>query len=771
MSTFSRLLVGVCAGGLMVPLASPAATAPATDALEEVIVTANKVAEPLNKVAASIGVMTSAELESSRSVDLQDLVNHVPGVSSDFAGAPGTASFAVRGISAGGGTSTTTGMYIDDVSINFGNFGFAGAFEPAFFDMDRIEVLRGPQGTLYGAESFGGTIRFVNSAPKLGATEGYVSTDAYLQSKGSPGAGAHGAINLPLAPDLALRIAGLYQSDGGFINHVDASGKTVRTDTNSQTITGARVSLLWQPAEGVKINPLVQYQHTGNGDTWTYDRTLGEYNSPRLLNEPLQDYFRLAALTASFEFGHHTLTSVTSYVNREIDRIQDYTIYDVGYVAPPVVAYYNPADPAAALATLESVADRAFHTNSNEQYSEEVRLSSRFPTLGLTTLVGLFLNHEARGHVSAEDAAGFGATTTQLFGVGANDALNAAGPSFGFPPNGADLGDVLYAENSQLRFNRVAVYGEASYEPTDHLQGLKLTAGVRYSRITEKRTGFADGFFNGGYQSLSAGFDENQTAPKFRASYQVNDDTLVYLSAAKGFRLGGQNSSLPLSCAAELQASGLSFAPDYQTDSLWSYEAGAKVASADHRLQLNVSAFHIDWTNIVQSINFQVCGFGFNANFGKATSNGGDLSLQWRAAPGLDLDVGVAYTNALFNHTVVIDGSPSSSEIPLNVPWSGTAGLRYEWAIGQGRAYARGEYLYTDVSRGDLYASGINFIRPAYSTLGASAGYKWDRWDLTLYGKNLTDAHPPLQQDIGLGYYNVATMRPRQIGLQLHLSF
>jgi len=770
MQNLSRIIAGLCAGGLIAPLAF-AAPAASGDALEEVIVTANKVAEPLNKVAASIGVMTAAELESSRTVDLQDLVNHVPGVSSDFAGAPGTASFAVRGISAGGGTSTTTGMYVDDVSINFGNFGFAGAFEPAFFDMDRVEVLRGPQGTLYGAESFGGTIRFVNTAPKLGVTEGYVAADAYSQSKGAPGAGLQGAVNVPLASNLALRVAGIYQNDGGFIDHVNPAGQTVRTHTNGQTVTGARVSLLWEPTDSIKITPLFQYQHTDNRDTWTYDKTLGEYKSPRLLDEPLQDYFRLAAVTASFEFGAHTLTSVTSYVNREIDRIQDYTIYDVGYVAPPVVAYYNPPNADSALAQLLAVADRAYHVNSNEQYSQEFRLASHFANSGVTTLVGLLLNHEARGHVSAEDAAGFGAATTQLFGVGANDALNAAGPSFGFPPDGADLGDVLYAENTQLRFNRVAVYGEASYEPVDHLKGLKLTAGVRYSRITEKRTGFADGFFNGGYQSLAASFDENQTAPKFRASYQIDDDTLVYLSAAKGFRLGGQNSSLPLSCNAELQAAGLSFDPAYQTDSLWSYEAGAKVSSADHRLQLNASAFHIDWTNIVQSISFPVCGFGFNANFGKATSNGGDLALQWRAAPGLDIDLGVAYTDARFGHTVIIGGSPTTAEIPLNVPWSGTANVRYEWAFGTGRAYARGEYLYTDVSRGELYASGINFIRPAYSTLGASLGYKWDRWDLTLYGKNLTDAHPPLQQDTGLGYYNVATMRPRQIGLQLHLSF
>ena len=211
--TVSKLAMALCWMGL-VPATVWGATPMANDALEDVIVTANKVAEPLSKVPASIGVMTAAALESSRSVDLQDLVNHVPGVSSNFAGAPGTASFAVRGISAGGGTSTTTGMYIDDVSINFGSFGFAGAFEPAFFDIDRIEVLRGPQGTLYGAESFGGTIRFVNAAPALGVTEGYIASDAYLQSKGAPSAGAQGAINLPLGERVALRMAGIYQHDG-----------------------------------------------------------------------------------------------------------------------------------------------------------------------------------------------------------------------------------------------------------------------------------------------------------------------------------------------------------------------------------------------------------------------------------------------------------------------------------------------------------------------------------------------------------------------------
>ncbi len=757
-------------GALALAVTLPTLAAPpaAIDALDEIIVTANKMAEPLNKVAESIGVMTAAQLESSRTVDLQDVVNRVPGVSSNFAGAPGTASFAVRGVSASGGNSTTTGMYIDDVSINFGNFGFAGAFEPAFFDIDRVEVLRGPQGTLYGAESFGGTIRFVNTPAVLDARDGYVSGSLYSQAQGTPGGSARAAISVPLVEQqLALRLAGIYQHDGGFVDHVDADGERIRSNTNSQTVTGMRATLLWQPTEYLKISPLFQYQLTENKDTWTYDRSLGEYNSPRRLDEPLRDHFRLTAVTATLEMGDHVLTSVSSYVNRSIDRIQDYTNYDVGYVAPVLVDYFAPANPDAALAQLLAVSDRAFHTNSNEQWSQELRLASRFPSLNVTTLVGLYLNHEARGHVSAENAAGFGDVTQQLFGLDANEALAAA---FGQAPGQADLGDVLYAEDSQLRFNRTAIYGEGSWEPAS-LKGLKVTGGARYSRITEKRFGYADGFFNNGFQPLNQGFNENQTAPKLRVAYQANDATLLYVSAAKGFRLGGQNSSLPSSCGPELEASGLTFTPSYATDSLWSYEAGAKLTLADRRLQINASAFHIDWTNIVQAINFNVCGFGFNVNLGKAASDGGDIAVQWRPIAGLDIDLGIAYTNARFKQNVDVAGIEAGSPIPYSVPWTGNVGIGYEWAAASGRAYARAAYLYTDASRGDIYAGSSNFIRPAYSTADASGGYRFDRWDVSVYAKNLTNAHPPLQQDTGLGYYNVATLRPRQIGVEARWTF
>ena len=765
-----NVLRPACALALLMPSLSPAATASSADMLEEIIITSNKMAESLDKVPASIGVLTSGQLEATHAVDLQDVVNRVPGISSDFSGAPGTGSFAVRGISTGGGNSTTTGMYIDDVSINFGNFGFGGAFEPAFFDIDRVEVLRGPQGTLYGAESFGGTIRFVNTPAALDKMSAYVIAGGYDQSHGALGSSVRGAVNLPLVDEkLALRLAATYQHDGGFIDHVDPSGAKVRADTNAQILEGFRATMLWQPTDRIKVSPLFQYQFTNNKDTWTYDRTLGEYNSPRRLDEPLNDHFRLVAVTTTIDMGPHVLTAVSSYVNRELDRIQDYTIYDVGYVAPFLVSFYNPADPNAALNQINAVSDRAFHTNTNEQYSQELRLASRFPRIDVSTLFGLYFNHEARGHVSAENAAGLGAVTQQLFGAGANDSLTA---SFGLAPGQADLGDILYAEDSQLRFNRTAIYGEGSWEPgAKTLKGLKLTAGLRYSKITEKQFGHADGFFNNGYQPLIHAFDENQTAPKFGASYQVNDATLLYLSAAKGFRLGGQNSPLPSSCGPELQASGVNFAGSFATDSIWSYEAGTKLTLAERSVQVNASAFHIDWTGIVQGINFNVCGFGFNVNLGKAVSDGGDVSLQWRPMSGLDVDLGLAYTKARFSNSIAVAGVQAGSPIPYSPPWTGNFGLRYERPIGNASAYARADYFYTDVSRGDLYATGSNFIRPSYGTYGVSTGYKIANWDFTLYGKNLGNAHPPLQQDTGLGYYNVATLRPRQIGVEAKWSF
>ena len=738
--------------------------------LEEVIVTANKVAEPLNKVPASVGVLTASALDSQHVVDMQDVVNRVPGLSSNFSGAPGTSTFTIRGISPGGGTEATTGLYIDDVSIN-GGLGFSGAYEPAFFDLDRIEVLRGPQGTLYGADSFGGTIRYVNKQPDLNKLDGELTTSFYGQAQGDPGESVRGAVNLPLIDHtLGLRLAGIYQHDGGFIDHVDSTGAVVQKNSNVQDVYGVRGVLLWQPAEGLKVTPTFQYQTTRNADRWFYDETRGPFDTPKRLEEPTHDRFLFSAVNVEANFGSSSLTSVSSYVDRKPSAVRDFTVYDnSGYIAPTVAAFFDPSDAKNSLQALSDIAVPAYHPETNQQWAQEIRLASHFDGIGLRTLFGLYFNHEVRGHNAYEVAAGFGRLTQALFGVSTDEALTQA---FDLQPGQADLGDTFFVEDTQERINREAVYGEASWTPpSERLQGLTLTLGTRVSKITYRFTGFYDGFFTEGYTPINHAFDENQVAPKYRIAYQATDTLLLYASAAKGFRLGGTNQPLPSTCDAEVQSSGTTPGDTYATDSIWSYEAGTKVSLFDRTVQLNASAFHIDWNKIAEQVNFQSCGFGFQANVGAATSDGGDISIELRPISALDIQLGVAYTDSQFSKTIAEDNVFKGSPVPFSPSWTASINVGYTWRIRAGNAYLRANYNYTDVSRGGLIVSQGNFIRPSYDTVGVSGGYERDGWDVSVYAKNLTNAHPRLQEEIFTGYSNISTLRPRQVGVEISKSF
>jgi outer membrane receptor protein involved in Fe transport len=747
--------------------------------LQEIIVTADKVAEPLNRVPASIGVLTAAQLDQQNVVDMQDVVNRIPGLASDSGGAPGNGLFVIRGVTGGSGLTAATGMYIDDVSINMGSGGgaqseFAGAYEPSLFDLDRIEVLRGPQGTLYGADSFGGTIRYVTRQPQLDSFSGDATATLYSQHSGGPGGSIRAALNAPLIDQtMALRVAGIYAYDGGFIDHVDAAGNVVRENTNTQEVYGVRASLLWQPSENLKVTPQIQYQVTSNADTWFYDTALGEYNTPRALEEPLRDEFLLAALNLDWSFGSNTLTSVSSYIDRSLRRTADYTVYDMGFLGPYIAAQFDPTDAKGSLEALTGVLTYAFHQDTNRQWAQELRLASHFDEVGISTLLGFYFNRTEQGQRSQEDAAQLQNETERLFGVTANEAL---AQTFGVPPDAPYLlGNILFSQDGETIITTKAAYLEASWSPSaDFARGLKLTAGARVSRISYSTAVAQDGLFNGASSQTALSFSEDQVAPIYRITYQANDSTLFYASAGKGYQIGGANPPLPSTCDDEVKTSGIVPPASVPTDDLWSYELGSKLTLLNRSMQVNASVFHIDWNNISETVVLPVCGFGFADNVGSAKIDGGDLSIQVQPATGLDIALGVAYTNARFAKTVDLPGVSGVQEgapIPFSPPWTAYANAAYSWTLSGGHPYVRADYNYTDVSRGSIVVAYGNFVRPAYGTVGASAGYTKGSWDVSLYGKNLTNAHPQLEQSIIIGYNNVSTLRPRVVGLSAHYSF
>ncbi|MFO1401798.1 MAG: TonB-dependent receptor [Steroidobacteraceae bacterium] len=741
--------------------------------LEEVIVTAQRRTERLQDVPISVTVHSAAAIDAQGARSMDDVSRLTPGVSF-VRGANNnnaeSSDIAIRGIASNAGAATT-GIYIDDTPIHGRHLSFPSYNTyPALFDLERIEVLRGPQGTLFGAGSEGGTLRFILPEPDLQRATLRARVETALTARGDPLYEAGAAGGAPLADGrLAWRASASLRREGGYIDRVDwHAHRTLAADANAATTATARLALKAAIGEHLTITPALLYQRRRVADTaaaWAPrpgepDPTQGQFAAPlrsgNAVASPSRDAFLLASLKLQWQLQDVTLVSSTSYFRRDQSALTDYSQYDRAiFLGDPY--------PAAGEHGTGHWGD------AQRNWTQELRAESTAPDARVAWTAGLFYQQarETTRH-RVEDA----------------DLLARLGQA---PDAG---GGYIYIEDPRIGIDRqIAVYGQADARLGPRLT---LTLGLRYASAQFRGSARYPGTLVVGAPVQSSGRQgEAPLTPRFGLGYRLDGDRLLYATIAKGFRIGGTNPKVGQFCyggpGSALGQIGLEdVPPTYDADSVWSYELGTKNLFGDSRLLLNASAFLVKWSDIQQNVPLTACGFQFTSNLGAAESRGFDLQAAWRPNRALTLGGTLGYTDARFTRTVQLQPSVQSivrdGDHLAVAPWMLAAYGQFDFRLRGHSAYLRADYQYAARQRAGVpeqdpangsYALWFEGV-PRQSQVALRAGLQWAGLDLSLFVQNLFDARPRLgaTQDIatpqgGTPLFYVITARPRTVGLTL----
>jgi iron complex outermembrane receptor protein len=821
--TLERVVLGVavalCASGIALAQNAPAsdegASAEISGGLKEIVVTATRHEESLSKVPVSVSAYTQEDMDQKGMKDFSDIVRFTPGVSIDQTG---TNAISIRGISSSGGAGTT-GIYIDDTPIQMRSLGFnPDDTLPKTFDLDRVEVLRGPQGTLFGAGSEGGTVRYILTQPSVTKESTYARSEVSFTQYGEPSYEAGVAHGGPIIDGtLGFRASAWFRRDGGWIDRVDpTSGAVVDSNANHAQTLVLRLAGMWKPLDTVTVTPSVFYQNRQEHDVSTYwpsssNPSAGVFNNANPDRIPVPDRFYLPALKIEADLGSTRLVSNTSYYVR--DEITGYegTDYNLSYYQG--IGWPNSPEAAAVSSgsvilnqTLYPLIDSAgVHLppgltnyrapasvkNQQRSFTEELRLQSNDPTSRWTWTVGAFL--QASRELSVEeihDPMG-DALLTALVG---NDFLGI----YGVPllPNG----DAFY-ERSVAHDHQLAGFGEVTYGITEQL---KLTLGARVAKTSFDISSFSNGPQNYGPSPGGPGSayqSETPFTPKVGVSYQLNQSHLFYATYAKGFRVGGANPPLPTYCQTDVMNLGYPSgqAPlTYKSDSTNSYEIGAK-NNFNNVFKLASSVYYIRWTDIQQSVFVPgSCGLQFTDNLGTAVAKGFDLQAEAALGP-VALEAAVGYTSARYvadsKNNLALDGDAISGQAAINgapgtnPPWNVSLGAQYNFVLANHSSYARFDYEFTSRNpwlatiqdpNSSQYGGGdstpLSYTLSSTSFLQFRTGTTFGAWQTSFFIDNLLNSQtttnyertfidsnnpnpPPGPQ------YNNYTFRPRTFGV------
>jgi iron complex outermembrane recepter protein len=749
--------------------------------LDQVIVTSQKRAQPLREVPSSVSAVSAAVLTEKQINSVEDLSRNTPNIS--FTGASGAGAglnnIEIRGVSSLAGNATV-GMYMDDVSLSTRNLYSLGSAEPRMFDITRIEVLRGPQGTLYGAGSMGGTIRFISNQPNLKEFEADADVTVSSTAKGGTNWQGQAVLNIPISKDaFALRVGAQIGKQSGYIDQVDpATLKVIAKDINSNDWQTVKISAKAQFNKDWSATPALLYQNYKSDDidaaylaVGDYQPTnagvaLGRFQTSKIVREPGKDMLTIPSLTVNGDLGFADFTGVASNYTRKFDRTQDGTFVNSSYIGTQVTD-------AALGAIVGALPSAVLLNNKFNQNSLELRLASKDYNakagLPITWVTGLYYASAQTDVRDNEPVYGI----TSAFRAAGKDVNNPDDLAGSYP--GAFPGDSSYFATRKYVDKQTSVFGELTYHvmPT-----VRLTGGLRYLRADQSFESFKDYYFAGGPFNLSLNTKSSATTPRFAANWDISKETTVYGNATKGFRLGGAIRPIPLTAVVldDLRALGLppTIPASYKPDSLWSYELGSKSRFLNDRLSLNLAAYLIDWKDIQQNVVLPQAGFDFDTNTGNAKITGLEFELRARVAQGLTVSAGGNTTRAVFSEDVTAlgfqdNGKPNvqKNDRIQGVPkYSLNLGGEYRFMeSGSSGAFVRANVQFTGASRGSLIRGNSDYDRSAYTTADISGGYSTDRWTFTLFVKNLTNTQTVLQQPSVQGVNTAYYLRPRTIGV------
>jgi outer membrane receptor protein involved in Fe transport len=731
---FVLLLAGTCLAsvGTQVQAADTAAQpelavdvpAPVTTvSSQDIVVTAQKRTQVLLDVPQSITVVGGKALEAQHADSFEDYLKLVPGLQLNQ-DTPGAGRLILRGVNTGG-VASTVGVYVDETP--FGSSSglvngavLAGDFDT--FDVNRIEVLRGPQGTLYGASSLSGVLRFVTNAP---------STDRFqLRGRGSledvkngeMGWSTNLMFNAPITDDIAFRASGYYRKNPGFIDSIGTAGtdivgfthvSDVQKNINDSDSYGGRASLLVRPSANSSIRLTAISQDIKvdaptivEADPVTL-KPLHGLSQSQFVPQKSDVAYRIYNATGEFDLGFADLTSSTSYGTQKQTLRIDLTFPLSGLVQ-------------AALGLPENDFIEGQHTN-DKKFTQEVRLSKQ--TSFIDWLVGAYYTHE-EGLIAQDFVALEPGTLTPLV----------------LPPIFDLIGGLGFA-TIDSSYKELAGFADATFHITPQFD---LELGGRYSHNKQK----AHQVTGGALVSVPSDFvvksSENVFTWSVAPKYKVNDHTTLYARVAKGFRPGGPNVLPPGSIDQDLAT--------YDSDSIISYEAGVKAETADRRFSVDAAVFHIDWSDIQLLATDAASGFSFNSNGGKAKSDGFELTLAARPMPGLELSANAAYTNARLSDDVPADTAGriparKGDQLPFTPKLATALNADYQWAVG-GNALAHfgGSWRHVSgqtASYDAVFRQTFNHQRhvDSYDVFDLNAGVDFGRFDVQAFVKNLGNSH------------------------------
>lgn len=765
-------------------------TAPAED--DAIIVTATKREQNILDVPFSVNAQTQADLQRTSSFNIEDIARNVASLSVQNLG-PGQSQVSVRGVSSGQivrdqpGVKEQVGFYLDETVISL------SLFNPDLdlFDLNRVETLRGPQGTLFGSGSVGGTIRYITNQPRIGVTEAVAEANINLVDEDDFGGHIKGAINVPLGAKAALRAVGYYTKYAGFIDAL-REGDDEKENVNDGYRAGGRLALRLEPGENLAITPRILYQKTvANGfnrqdefnlyfNPFTTTRPAGEFEERQqylLLEEKFEDETFIADLVVEADLGFAALTSVTSYTDRNILVSRDASALtgsvsvDLGFPDAGVLLPSNLRD-----------------TTEVQNVTQEIRLASTgdgpFQWVG-----GFFYAKTDRDYEQRLPTPGYDAVT---------DATLGAGTSASVYRDGLYGPDSPYNSDLPYDLRQWAIFGEVNWSLTD---ALTFTAGGRYYNYKEERSFDTGGLFS----NLDSRTDDTSASgfnPRFIIDYKLSDTVRVNAQASRGFRLGGVNDPLNIPLCSDEDEEIFGSFQSFEDESIWNYEAGVKTQSRGFRA--NAAVFYTDIKNLQTTLDAGSCSSRIVFNVPSAHTFGFEFEAGVEVMDGLDLSVAGNWVQSEFDSTVVdgngniIGGIEKGNRLPSVPPFQISVNATYTMPITDERnAFFSATFQhignrYTQpsdqVDNPRSFVSGLPFggasgddatvldlNLPAYQLVNLSVGYDIAaKTNLTFYVTNLLDENAKLSFDrerggrARLGYQ---VLQPRTIGLTLRQTY
>ncbi len=739
----SSVLAGVA--GIAEQAAAQTAATPNSGSIETVVVTAEKRPEVLLNVPASISAVSGKALEDLGATRLSDWAGYVPGLNITNDGVPGQSTITLEGIAPIGATSEAA-VYVNDTPIGSSSSYAATSIltvDLMPYDLDRVEVVRGPQGTLYGASAMGGIIRYILASPDLSGFSGRVGGDLFgVADSSGAGGNVRAEVNVPIIDDqLGFRVSVFDQYTPGYIDDITNG----RDHDNGLRQEGIRGALLWKPSTDLSIefSAIDQKTSAANSAVVSLDATTNAPVGNGLSNtsaraQPFQQEFQLYDVNIEWDLHWAELTSISSYQKFGTASDGDETAF-----LGPYLQFYGLPNPGGA--------DQSDETNDHtvKKYSQELRLAS--PAGGtLEWLIGGFYTHEAS--LLAQVVSGYNSSGVPYAGDNPVEFANI--PS-------------IYQE--------YAIFGDVTWHITDQID---LDGGLRYAHnnqtFTETEGGFAFDPANPNLAVLTVPGKSAEGVPTFQVapSYHLNADTMLYARVASGYQPGGPN----------VELKGTTFPATFSSSRLIDYQAGLKSTFLDGHATADISAFYIDWTSI-QVLDY-IPGIGSGlVNGGTARSEGVELSTTYSPIDGLVFGGNLTYDDAVLTRAIPTISVASGARLPDVPLWAGSLTVNYTRPVfenwngffGAGYRYTDSTYSFAQGEANSGEAAG--FEAGGYSVVDLHLGVTDESWKISLYAKNLTNTRAYTQNSYGFDAVGLpingtaSVLQPRTIGISVDKSF